>query len=595
MTPRRRNRPPMARLSAISLALVAAPLGCVMPNSSRPDPRPAINAIQAADPELKDAKLRVIADFESSEQVAIFSSSSTVTRPRRSTAIAGPGTGGASLELTFDSSNIAYWAAGDAAADSRLPRDWSTFQMLVMSVHVPRKTNALRIVVRGGGGASRAFVEERIPLRAGWNVVRLDCEQIGRSVDLTDVRQIEWSVASLREPTVVHIDDLVLVDNAETLLGSRDNSSGSLYVTHEGHRLHIGAVGRFELVFRRGLIAGWYDLQSDPARRQNLVGETMGPFPVLLPTDRPATLSFNLFDHWSVLGETPTIRQSLLEASEARAVVLGEWRWPAGEGADGPAITWRYTIYPSGRVFVRLVCPTQTATWRADDVGVVLLTTRGAGFDEPDAIGGERFALGLFPRSTGGASDLLVVVHQAGGGRFVPIRAAGQLDAGILLTGSLIAQPAQQWALLLQVWPSDIDSRLSAEPIARDYAQPGVLDVNWGDVVLTADGDLDNDGFNESEGVYVAAPKDGILRFTFNRDQRLRFEPTVKLVDTANKDIWVYADGRIVRDLSRDVDGNAVVRLADAVDHQLLVEVHCRDRAPGGAASGPEVGNAATR
>lgn len=148
-----------------------------------------------------------------------------------------------------------------------------------------------------------------------------------------------------------------------------------------------------------------------------------------------------------------------------------------------------------------------------------------------------------------------------------------------------MAQPSQQWAFLIQLWPADLDSKLPAEPIARDYAQPSALNVDWGDAVLTADGDLDNDGYNESEGVYVAAPKEGILRFTFNDEQRLRFEPTLKLVETAGMDVWVYADGRIVRDVARDANDNAIVRLADAIDHKLLVEVHCRAR--GAAAARP--------
>lgn len=188
--------------------------------------------------------------------------------------------------------------------------------------------------------------KSRIPLRAGWNTVRLDCEEIGRAVELTDVRQIEWSVASLREPLAVHLDDILLVDNSKAILSSRDAPAGSLYATHEGRRLHVGAGGRFELVFRRGLIVGWYDLQSDPGRRNNLVNETLGPFPVLLPPDAPDTLTFNVMDQWAVLGATPTITQSLVEASEARAVVEGEWRWTGADADVAPAISWRLLSLP---------------------------------------------------------------------------------------------------------------------------------------------------------------------------------------------------------------------------------------------------------
>lgn len=553
-----------------------------------PRPLPPISdRLRAAYPDLGTGRFMVVADFERPEQAAMFATApgSTTAAPRITALRARNETGAGSLSMYFDSPLAAVVAADDPAADWSLPRDWSAFQMLLMSLHCPRPINTLRITVRGGK-PGEVFVQDRLPLEPGWNLIHLDCRDLAARLDLTNVRQVQWSFSRLDNPIILYLDDLLLVDNTQHW-GSPDGQAGSLYVTHQARRLHVGAPGRFELVFQRGLISDWYNLDGDPDRSANLVVQGgLGPLPLLLPTSaaEPATqIDFDPVHQWAVLGTTPRARQVLEEASALRAVIRAEWSWEtaadeAAQSSDRTVLTWRYVVYPSGRVFVLVDCPTETPAWRADALATAVFCNSGAGFRAIGNTDPEGCGYGLLAQEGAAGPDLLLVPHRTGDGRIDALRSVDDPRVGIMLGGLTLARPRHRAAYLMVIWPGDLDSEPTAASVAADYCRPATLDVDCGRAILTDPGDLNNDGYNESEGAFVLAPQDNLLRFTCDPRGQLRFAPTIKIVEAAGKDVWIYADGRIVRDVARTADGNLIARIAPTIDEPVLVEAHCQDR-----------------
>lgn len=568
--------------AAIGLGLAAPWLsGCLQPKSDKPAHDP--QTISAAYDDLRGATFNVVADFETPDPALTFGSADADARPLLSTKEARTETGSTSLCMTFNANSNAAWI--DLPTNREHP-DWSADSLLLFSVHTPQPIDGVRFELLDDADGGAVY-EEQLSLRPGWNLVRVDLRKAARSVDLRHVHRLAWTLDNVASPAELHVDDIILVANRETITGSpQQDEQAGLYVTHEARRLHVGVPARFEIVFRHGVIAGWHDLESDPGRGVDLVrDDVLGPFPVPLESAADEAASFDPFALWAALGATPQTRQSLVEASPQRVVIEGEWRWlpqdaapDAAASADAPAITWRYVITPAGRVFVNVACPTQAGTWRAVDAGLAVMCDTDAGFRPADVAADDLSASALLARPREGKADLLFVVHRAGGGKLVPIKADDDSRVGAMLREGLVAQPVQRWAVMLQIWPTDLDSRLAVDAIAADYGHPGAPHVEWGQAILTDAGDLDNDGYNESEGLFVVGLRDNTLRLTLNPEGELRFEPTLKIVDTANRDVSVYADGRIVRDTTRDADGNVVVRIADTISRPVLVEAHGRPR-----------------
>jgi hypothetical protein len=135
------------------------------------------------------------------------------------------------------------------------------------------------------------------------------------------------------------------------------------------------------------------------------------------------------------------------------------------------------------------------------------------------------------------------------------------------------AAPSTQWAMMLALWPPDLDGLAEAVPIAADYCIPGSLHVQVGQLDPQEPGDFDNDGFNESAGHYAVALQDGIARFQIDGTQQLRFYPTFRIHGSAAKQCWAYADGKLLAATWRDSEGLALVRLDRIVDKLTTVEI----------------------
>jgi hypothetical protein len=95
-------------------------------------------------------------------------------------------------------------------------------------------------------------------------------------------------------------------------------------------------------------------------------------------------------------------------------------------------------------------------------------------------------------------------------------------------------------------------------------------------VVKDAPGDLDCDGYNESEGCYELMPDSGVLRFQFLPGSLLRHHLVFRIRATAGKTCWVYADGRIIDRQGRDQHGNLLFALSRAASTPVAIEVNTR-------------------
>jgi hypothetical protein len=354
-----------------------------------------------------------------------------------------------------------------------------------------------------------------------------------------------------------------------------------------GRRLVVGAAERFELVFYRGRILQWFDLAGDPQRLRNLVGPgTLGPTPVVL--DGGPRPSARLDDHtqWVGLGTAVESSQGLLEITPLHVVLQGQWRFgerdkPASDRA--PAHRWRYTIYRDGRLYVACTGTARSSTFQPAEIGLAFNCDGSQGFRRE--VGAMPLAAGmeadvqpmyaLFSRPERGAADLLIVPAR-------PV-VLQMLSAPPDPRLAVLARPgdtgeAFSFAARVQVWPPDIDTPAQADPIALDYAQPLPIEIDTGRLVRTDEGDLNNDGFSEAGGYYVLQLDGNVAKVRLDGRRRLRFSPTFKIVDVASRDLWIYVNGKQIREVHRERNGDAIFSITGVVANEVLVEVTSRVR-----------------
>ncbi len=126
---------------------------------------------------------------------------------------------------------------------------------------------------------------------------------------------------------------------------------------------------------------------------------------------------------------------------------------------------------------------------------------------------------------------------------------------------------------MLRFWPADLDAAADAEAFVADYQHPATIHVQQGRLRTDALGDLDHDGFNESQGVYELAADGAIVRFVFDPAGLLRPRPMFRIAGTAGRRCWVYVRGRILDVQSRDRFGDLLIVLDEVVTGPLTVEV----------------------
>ena len=587
------KRPPLTTKTSIicaaALAVAAALVGCQQLRWRPPSLLgPVADRLKAAYPDLESGRFLVLADFEQPAQQTLFRISPGSLPAQISTRRSRPETGAGALHFALATANQRLLADNSQAQGWHLLNDWRGHSLLLMSLYCDQPCDRLAFGVRSGVANPRRYELAGLRLEPGWNLLRIDLAELGEHVDLADIQQLTWRCTDLPQPGEFYLDDLILTNNQQDLLGSPDSTAPTLYTQRRGRRLHIGVPGRFELVFSRGTLLRWYDLNSDPQRTRQLAGPGgLGPHLLALSQqDGQPLIDPNDLSGWSALGPVVHAQSQLLELNPERIVLDAQWHYgsaqpdqPAAPSTDAPRQRCVYTITRQGRVYIRLSGTVQHHQWQPDDVGLAVGLEPIAAFepllhppDSPDRQ--DQLSLALHTRRDPGHADLLFVVHQP---RHAPklrqlVDEHGR-HIGSLAFGSQPTDRQAQWAMMLALWPPDLDALTEAIPVAADYCKPASLDVEVGQLTRDEPGDFDNDGFNETSGYYTVALDDHVARFRLDARERLRFYPTVKLRGSAARTCWAYADGKLLTHTWRDRQNVLFLQIDKIVDKLITIEV----------------------
>ena len=355
----------------------------------------------------------------------------------------------------------------------------------------------------------------------------------------------------------------------------------------EGRRLVVGAVDRFELVFSRGKIRQWFDLANDPARTHNLAGiGALGPCPVVIPDEVKAKVLLDDATQWAGLGIIAESYQSLIETLPVRVLVQGEWRFgtPDTPPTDTtPYHRWVYSIYRDGRIYLECTGTARTENFKPSGLGMVFCCDGDQGFNrhisetqpEGDRKSAEMQSYVLFSRKERNLADLLIAPFAP---TTVRVLENPQDPRLCILWNLPIISDGFVFSAMIRVWPTDIDSPTKADPLTGDYHATKSIIVDTGHLVRTDPGDFDNDGFSESRGYYVLQLDGSLAKVRIDGRRHPRYSPVFKLVDVADRDVWVYLDGRLIKEIHRDRDGNILLELPETISGTALLEITSMSR-----------------
>lgn len=578
-------------LTTVLLAGCATPQPTPAPDGSPgTQVSPAVQRMRATYADLAAGRFISIADFETPGHETMFrcvgpdGTEGERPQPALSLVRSRAETGSQGLAACFTDAGDRLVCDGRRAPGSAFVRDWRDYALLIFSLHGPPEGAVLEFTIESGERDPLRW-SRTIHARPGWSLQRIDLGTVGAWIDLANIRALSWQATELGAPFDIYLDDLIITDNTVHVLGEQA-TEGEMYVLTRGRRIVVGTRGRFELAFADGQLVTWH-----AGDEQNLVDpDGLGPWPIPLPPNWTAPGVAVAYDdprHFAEWGPIVAASQRVVEATPFRVVIAGRWRFTSTppdtpDAAQlepaSPGHAWQYTIYPSGAMFVNVRSEALEAGWPGTAVGYALGLDGRRGFKYIAPPAAEAHAqpprYALLARPGSGRADLLWVWPEAV--ELGDTRSFASADDRRLavIAGDTAARPVVTTAHLLRIWPPDIDGVPEAASFAADYRAPATIRTTTGALVTGAPGDLDGDGFNESEGAYELAPAGGVLRFDFVPGGQLRFDPVFRVRDTAGQRCWVYARGRQVKDVGRDASDNLLFHLARVASAPVAIEVH---------------------
>ena len=588
-----------ARMIGLCVLQVCVCSGCQMlqPQSSTPaaaDGRaplpPSLARMQKVYPDLEKGKFVCLADFNTMPQATLFrmldaNGTETEAQPEISVRRSIDETGAGGLHITFENPQEQLRFDGARSSTLALPRDWSPYTLLLFNVYGPNEGTILEFSVESGTDVPLRF-SRRVQIEPGWHLCKYDLAELSDDIDLTDVRALCWRPVESTEPVELFFDDFLLTDNTRYVLGEHA-APGELYLLACGRRILVGAKDAFELAFSDGVICEWR-LTGGP----NLtVRSGLGPWPMPLPADwhtrQDAPLVYDdpqLFAAW---GARVAARQSVIEASPTRIVLEGQWRFfstdaaasPEAQaaGAETPAEhTWRYVIYPTGQAFVTVTSNCGAHGWPGERVGYAIAVGGRVGFARvlPEPYGtGPAATYVLLSQAGRDKPDLLWCLQDSRGAERQLELVSGDERRIAITIGDLAPEQRIETAHLLRFLPCDMDSHVEGYTFAADYQNPATITAARGQQITEQAGDLNHDGFNESDGCYEMALDNGILRFTLSDGGILRHFPRFRVSGAADRECWIYSEGRIVPAGGRDANGNLFFTLPQTLNAAASVEI----------------------
>ena len=364
---------------------------------------------------------------------------------------------------------------------------------------------------------------------------------------------------------------------AVSVVPAEDIRRGPFLITQGVGELRVSIEGRCELYIARGVLRDWRDARG----RALSGGGGLGPWPLLAEADwlaHPETAALRL---GAAHGEPEGLltEQVLLEATPLRVVVETRRRLAAEQGQAEEAASsarghfWQYVLYADGRMLVRIVSQfaEESAAGRQLCHGLILDSRRGFERVPPPAGSPEYqpapFIMLAAPDPERAA--LLWVPHAAPATaqqRLVPLDGRRQLVA-------LVKANAADSASLLWLRHAGAADGATAESIAADYQNPVALRPASGRVRTDVPGDLNGDGYNESEGCYELEMAQGRLRCEFDPDARLRWAPVLRIHGSGQRRCWAYVDGAVAA-THRDRHDRLMLMLPGVIREPRVVEVY---------------------
>lgn len=126
--------------------------------------------------------------------------------------------------------------------------------------------------------------------------------------------------------------------------------------------------------------------------------------------------------------------------------------------------------------------------------------------------------------------------------------------------------PIGRWSYLLP------PSSAHQQRIAENYLAPPPVELMMGRQGVFAPGDADRDGFDESQGCYVLAGRDGHCRFRLPATDGL-VRPVFRVIGPWAGPVSVNVQGRAIRNQARLEDGSVLFALPDVFRRDVFVEL----------------------
>ncbi|MHC4671965.1 MAG: hypothetical protein ACYTBZ_05715, partial [Planctomycetota bacterium] len=262
-------------------------------------------------------------------------------------------------------------------------------------------------------------------------------------------------------------------------------------------------------------------------------------------------------------------------------VVQGQWRFGTPDippDDTSPYHRWIYSIYRDGRVYIECSGTARTENFNPPALGMVFCCDGDQGFkrhiseNKPqynrNSTGLQSYV--LFSRSERGLADLLIAPFEPA---HLRVLESPQDPRLCVLWNLPIVSDGFAFSAMLRVWPADIDSTQKADPLVDDYLNTKSIVVDTGRLVRTDPGDFNNDGFSEARGYHVLQLDGNVAKVHIDATKNPRYSPVFKLVDVADQDIWVYLDGRLIKEIHRDQNDNILFELPEMISGSALLEI----------------------
>lgn len=435
-------------------------------------------------------------------------------------------TGAAAAEVSLE--------AGQSLVFGRLPvHDFSPYTLVSFALYSPALRDDLVVSLDSQAGS---WTSGRILVEPGWNNVLVDIQRLGRLADfnVADVQAMRITFADAMSAVSFNIDDIMLIDNRRQITPTPDGLS----LTKNGLDYTIAFAHSQETMVMAQGDDGLWRLGEGQAILQCLSRDEEGQ-------TQPATQTAETrAESLAAMGQRKIGRVEVLEHNSVRLRIANTWYFPTrtGEWASMAVrqVCWEYTFYADGR-------------W------LTHVSINNAGGEE--------------------LSQVRLLMPAAA-------KAAiwGQGLSTSIGSGQMAQDVIARWSYLA-TWPI----KTEAGQALASYLTPGRLQMRLGDKM--PDGSqgsmVEENGFDPSQGCYVAASRFGQCRFTLVPPPAgpAVCDATIRVMGRWNGQVSVNVDGLPVRDVAILQDGSALFVVPGLIQRPSEIEVF-GSIAPGSEASG---------